>query len=124
MANGAGVIIWFRRDLRLDDHPALVAACADAKATGSAVLPVFIHDQTVETLGAAARWRLGLSVAALAKELEQATADIERRTARLGNPGFADKAPAAVVQRERDGLAAAHATAEKLRERIQQLGDA
>ena len=71
MANGAGVIIWFRRDLRLDDHPALVAACADAKATGSAVLPVFIHDETIETLGAAARWRLGLSVAALAKELEQ-----------------------------------------------------
>ncbi len=55
------VILWFRRDLRLDDHPALIAAAAG----GRPVLPVFIHDETVETLGAAARLRLGRSVAAL-----------------------------------------------------------
>lgn len=65
MDGGRPVILWFRRDLRLDDHPALVQACG----SGRPVLPVFIHDETVETLGAAPKWRLGLSVAALAENL-------------------------------------------------------
>jgi valyl-tRNA synthetase len=59
--------------------------------------------------------------ARLTKELEAAEADIARREVRLGNPGFADKAPAAVVQRERDALAAVQATIAKLRERITEL---
>ncbi|WP_347310049.1 cryptochrome/photolyase family protein [Defluviimonas sp. SAOS-178_SWC] len=62
----AAVILWFRRDLRLADHPALVAAVA----TGRPVIPVFVHDETVETLGAAAKWRLGEGVAAFARTLE------------------------------------------------------
>ncbi len=53
------VLLWFRRDLRLDDHPALIAAVG----SGRPVVPVFIHDETVEALGAAAKWRLGLAVA-------------------------------------------------------------
>jgi valyl-tRNA synthetase len=60
--------------------------------------------------------------ARLAKELDAAQAEVARREARLGNAGFVDKAPPAVVQRERDGLEAAKVTAEKLRERIVQLG--
>jgi valyl-tRNA synthetase len=60
--------------------------------------------------------------ARLGKELEQADADIARRAARLDNAGFVDKAPANVIQRERDGLAGAQATAERLRERLAQLG--
>ena len=60
--------------------------------------------------------------ARLRKELDAAEAEEARRTARLGNAGFAEKAPPAVVQRERDGLAAARASAEKLRERLEQLG--
>jgi valyl-tRNA synthetase len=60
--------------------------------------------------------------ARLGKELEQAEADLARRAAKLGNAGFVDKAPANVVQRERDGLAAAQATADRLRERLAQLG--
>jgi valyl-tRNA synthetase len=60
--------------------------------------------------------------ARLGKELEQAEADIGRRAAKLGNAGFVDKAPAHVVQREREGLSAAQATAERLRERLAQLG--
>jgi valyl-tRNA synthetase len=60
--------------------------------------------------------------ARLGKELEAADADIARREARLGNAGFVDKAPANVVQRERDGLEAAKVTAAKLRERLSQLG--
>ncbi len=57
----------------------------------------------------------------LQKELQAAEAEIERRGAKLNNASFVDRAPAAVVQRERDGLAAAQATMERLRERLEQL---
>jgi valyl-tRNA synthetase len=60
--------------------------------------------------------------ARLSKELETAQAEVVRREAKLGNAGFVDKAPPMVVQRERDGLAAAQAAAERLRERLEQLG--
>lgn len=62
------VIIWFRRDLRLSDHPALTAACEG----GHPVIPVFICDETVEAMGAAPKWRLGLGVEALAASLKAA----------------------------------------------------
>ena len=62
------VLVWFRRDLRLGDHPALTAAVA----TGRAVIPVFLHDETVEELGAAPRFRLGLSIAALGRDIAAA----------------------------------------------------
>lgn len=60
-------IHWFRRDLRLCDNPALSAA-----ADGGPVLPVFVLDPETEALGAAARWRLGLGLEALAAGLEAA----------------------------------------------------
>jgi deoxyribodipyrimidine photo-lyase len=59
------LIIWFRRDLRLGDHPTLTAAVA----TGRPLVPVFILDPETEALGAAAKWRLGLAVEAFAKAL-------------------------------------------------------
>ena len=37
-------MFWFRRDLRLADHPALAAATAAASTSGGRVLPVFILD--------------------------------------------------------------------------------
>ncbi len=60
------VLVWFRRDLRLSDHPALNAAVK----SGNPVIPVFIHDDQVETLGAAPKWRLGLGVDHLSETLE------------------------------------------------------
>jgi valyl-tRNA synthetase len=57
----------------------------------------------------------------LLKELENAEADVARREARLANAGFVDRAPASVVQRERDGFAEAQATLARLRERIADL---
>ncbi|MCZ2810540.1 deoxyribodipyrimidine photo-lyase [Modestobacter sp. VKM Ac-2979] len=36
-------LLWFRRDLRLDDHPALLAA-ADAAGPQGSVVPVFVFD--------------------------------------------------------------------------------
>ncbi|SEO02023.1 deoxyribodipyrimidine photo-lyase [Pseudorhodobacter antarcticus] len=60
------LIWWVRRDLRLRDNPLLVQAVV----SGRAVVPVFILDAETEALGAAAKWRLGLSVAAFARDLE------------------------------------------------------
>lgn len=61
------LILWFRRDLRLDDHPMLHAAAQ----TGRPLIPVFIADDAVLTLGAAARWRMGEAVGSFAERLRQ-----------------------------------------------------
>ena len=67
MTDLAPLILWFRRDLRLDDHPMLAAAVAQ----GRPLIPVFILDPETEGQGAAARWRLGLAVAAFRAALER-----------------------------------------------------
>ncbi|APX88762.1 deoxyribodipyrimidine photolyase [Brevirhabdus pacifica] len=64
------ILLWFRRDLRLDDHPALRAAADEGARTGRPVIPVFIHDELVEGFGAAPRWRLGLALEHFARRLE------------------------------------------------------
>ncbi|MEM7545757.1 MAG: deoxyribodipyrimidine photo-lyase [Pseudomonadota bacterium] len=57
-------IVWFRRDLRIADNAALTAAA------GGPVLPVFILDPVIDAeLGAAARLRLRMSLAALGDAL-------------------------------------------------------
>lgn len=56
---------WIRRDMRLTDNPAL---CAAARAGD--VIPVFIRDDSVEALGAAPKWRLGLGVDHLMDQLK------------------------------------------------------
>lgn len=61
-------LVWFRDDLRLDDHPALAAA-----AIHDAVLPVYILEEEApgETaLGGASLWWLHHSLSALAERLE------------------------------------------------------
>jgi deoxyribodipyrimidine photo-lyase len=63
--NNAPLLLWFRRDLRLDDHPMLHAALA----TGRPLIPVFVYDGPTKALGAAARWRLGLALAEFARTL-------------------------------------------------------
>ncbi len=59
--------------------------------------------------------------ARLQKELERAEADVERRKGKLANESFVSRAPAAVVGKERDALAASEAAAVKLRERLAAL---
>ena len=61
----APLILWFRRDLRLSDHPMLT----EAVTSGRPLIPVFILDPETEAIGAAARWRLGLSLADFAGRL-------------------------------------------------------
>jgi deoxyribodipyrimidine photo-lyase len=60
------LIVWIRRDLRLADNPML----AQAAESGRIVVPVFVLDPETEALGAAAKWRLGLGLAAFARALE------------------------------------------------------
>ncbi|OWY05108.1 deoxyribodipyrimidine photolyase [Thioclava sp. F1Mire-8] len=61
------VLLWLRRDFRFHDNEAMAAAAT----TGAPVIPVFIHDDQVEALGAAAKWRLGLAVEAFAESLSE-----------------------------------------------------
>ncbi|WP_372620958.1 cryptochrome/photolyase family protein [Falsiroseomonas sp.] len=64
----APVLIWFRHDLRLADHAALHAALAG----GGKVLPLFVLDDAAAgeaRYGAAGRWWLRQSLAALAESL-------------------------------------------------------
>ncbi len=60
------VLVWLRRDLRLADNPAL----AWAAGTGRPVIPVAILDPETDGIGAAPRWRWGLSVQAMGRALE------------------------------------------------------
>ncbi len=60
--------------------------------------------------------------ARLNKEITRLQADIERINAKLGNPAFADKAPAAVVQKERERLAEVSVALEKLQAQLRQFG--
>ncbi|MCF8484583.1 MAG: DNA photolyase family protein [Rhodobacteraceae bacterium] len=62
----APLILWFRRDLRVSDHPML----SQAVKTGRPLIPVFILDPETEGLGAAPKWRLGLGVEAFAQTLD------------------------------------------------------
>jgi deoxyribodipyrimidine photo-lyase len=63
------VIVWFRNDLRLADHPALSAAAASGP-----IVPLYILDEVTPgrwRMGGASRWWLHGSLAALADTLKQ-----------------------------------------------------
>mgnify|MGYP000990730978 FL=1 len=65
----APVILWFRRDLRLADQPALAAAVA----SGAPVIPIYILDDEMpkhRKMGAASRWWLHHSLTALDADLQ------------------------------------------------------
>ncbi|BDO41570.1 deoxyribodipyrimidine photo-lyase [Cellulomonas sp. NTE-D12] len=60
-------VLWFRRDLRLADHPALLAATRD----GEPVVPLFVVDpRLVAAAGAPRLGRLASSLRALDKSLD------------------------------------------------------
>ncbi|MEM9060175.1 MAG: deoxyribodipyrimidine photo-lyase [Pseudomonadota bacterium] len=66
MSSPAPTILWLRRDLRLSDHPGWQMALEGAGPT----IPVFVLDPVIEeSLGTAPKWRLGLSLAALERDL-------------------------------------------------------
>jgi deoxyribodipyrimidine photo-lyase len=65
-----GAILWFRRDLRIDDNPALQAALQDCRQ----LIPLYVHhpgEKSPWADGAASRWWLHQSLAALDGELRK-----------------------------------------------------
>jgi deoxyribodipyrimidine photo-lyase len=69
--NVAPTLLWFRQDLRLEDHPALQAAMNK----GGAIIPVYIWSPEEEgewALGGASKWWLHGSLSSLQKELHEA----------------------------------------------------
>ena len=70
MQHSQPVIVWFREDLRLSDHPALRAA----SETGAPVICLYVLDEAsrmphARPLGGAARWWLAQSLRALQASL-------------------------------------------------------
>jgi deoxyribodipyrimidine photo-lyase len=96
-------IVWFRRDLRVHDHPALVAAIESADV----VIPVFVFDDAL----LAGRWPapnriwfMRESVAALSRSLAERGASLRVLRGRPAEvlPAFAREAGAADVYLTRD----------------------
>ena len=77
----APTIVWFRRDLRLADNPALEAA---VRADG-AVIPLYVLDETpgLRAPGAASLWWLDKSLASLTADLEAVGSRLEAGVAAL-----------------------------------------
>jgi len=67
-------ILWFRRDLRLTDNPALQAIIT----AGHAPIPVYIHDEPDDNwpLGTASAWWLHQSLTALQQSLQKCGSDL------------------------------------------------
>jgi deoxyribodipyrimidine photo-lyase len=77
MTSPQPIIVWFRDDLRLSDHPALHTA---AKA-GAPVVCLYVLDEAspARALGGAARWWLAQSLRALQTGLQAADAQLVLR---------------------------------------------
>ena len=70
----APLIIWFRQDLRLTDHSALLAALSLARETGAELVAAYILDDDTPgqwRAGGASRWWLHHSLASLDSSLRQ-----------------------------------------------------
>ena len=62
-------LVWYRRDLRVADHPALDWACGE----GRSAVPVYVHapaEEAPAAPGGASRWWLHHSLGALSRDLE------------------------------------------------------
>ncbi|MFI7585596.1 cryptochrome/photolyase family protein [Spongisporangium articulatum] len=74
---GSRTVLWFRRDLRVQDHPALVRAAAD----GAHVVPLFVLDPALlEPAGEPRRAWLARSLAALDATLQSSGGHLVVRT--------------------------------------------
>ncbi|MEI7742498.1 MAG: deoxyribodipyrimidine photo-lyase, partial [Chloroflexota bacterium] len=97
------VIAWFRRDLRIHDHPALTAAIADADV----VIPVFVVDDALlagRWASANRAWFLRESVVALSASLAERGAGLRILRGRPVDvlPALAREVGAAAVHLTRD----------------------
>ncbi|MDH2382025.1 deoxyribodipyrimidine photo-lyase [Bradyrhizobium sp. CER78] len=84
MANAQPVIVWFRDDLRLSDHPAL----HEAASRGAPVVGLYVRDEqshalkppAARPLGGATRWWLAQSLRAFGKSLNAIGGTLVLRT--------------------------------------------
>lgn len=60
-------LVWFRRDLRLNDNPAFIEACSRHQF----VIPLYIYDEKNSVLGGAQAWWLHHSLTSLSNSLAQ-----------------------------------------------------
>jgi len=67
MSGNPPVIVWFRDDLRLADHPALAAG---ARAGAPLICVYVLDEESTRPLGGAARWWLAGSLRALDRDLQ------------------------------------------------------
>jgi len=63
----------------------------------------------------------GAELARLSKEIQKLEKDLARLQGKLSNPSFVDKAPAAVVEKEREKVAGQQQALEKLQEQTQRI---
>jgi valyl-tRNA synthetase len=121
--------------------PLLVAGCRDTASAYAPYVAALARLSGVEATGDAlpaspapvqvnGDFRLMLRVeidveaekARLGKEIARLDGEITRAQAKLGNASFVDRAPAAVVQQERERVAGFAATLAKLQSQLAQLG--
>jgi deoxyribodipyrimidine photo-lyase len=91
MGRGGPVVFWFRRDLRLGDNPALIAA--SRYSAGSPILPVFVVEDSIMRSCGPNRRRF------LAGCLEELSRSLERRLVVL--PGGAETALIRLIEETR-----------------------
>jgi deoxyribodipyrimidine photo-lyase len=94
----APIVVWFRDDLRLSDHPALTAAAK----SGRPLICLYILDEQspgLRPLGGAARWWLAGSLRALDKSLRKLGQRLVLRRGKAADilPALASKAGAHAV---------------------------
>ncbi len=120
MTAPAPILIWFRRDLRLDDNPLLAAAAA----TGAPLVLVALPEDPALAMGAAARWRYGEALAAFAKTLEAMGQRLILRRGDAGAalPALAAETGARAVWFARDYAPATIARDASLRETLRRAG--
>jgi deoxyribodipyrimidine photo-lyase len=96
MSSRRSVIMWFRRDLRLDALPALCAAAADGD-----VVPLFVDDPAFDRAGAGRRAYLRAALQALCAAMDGALV-VRRGDPVDVVPGLAREVGAAAVHLSRD----------------------
>ena len=97
----------------------IVAAAAETPSEGVVTSVLSVGQVSLPMAGL---FDLGAERARLAKQIEEAAGEVERTQAKLANPNFRDRAPAAVVATEDERLATARARLDGLRANLAELG--